>query len=232
MDAENNILGNYTTNKRPGDITTYSRRIDITYRHPNPGIVMGTGFTLTYTAIGYTYQGNLWWRHQMKTFIPLYWPFVRGIHRWPLDSPQKGQWRGAFIFSLMYAWTNGLANTRDADGLRRYRARWDVTLKPCFYTYTFDFVYLLILVWVLQTHTHTHGWKHIGICNNWRVKLDYVWCSFGNKWFWIHELVYKKLAHLLHKLSRCFDRHDTVWDVLFQNTLWLPPLISTIISQT
>ena len=31
------------------------------------------------------------WKH-----FPRYWPFVRGIHRWPVNSPHKGQWRGAF----------------------------------------------------------------------------------------------------------------------------------------
>ena len=38
-----------------------------------------------------------WWRHQMETF-PLNWPFVRGIHRSPVNSPHKGQWRGALMF--------------------------------------------------------------------------------------------------------------------------------------
>ena len=35
------------------------------------------------------------WKH-----FPLYWPFVRGIHRPPVDSPHKGQWRGALVFPL------------------------------------------------------------------------------------------------------------------------------------
>ena len=43
-----------------------------------------------------------WWRHQMEHF-PRYWPFVRGIHRWPVNSPHKGQWRGALMFSLICA---------------------------------------------------------------------------------------------------------------------------------
>ena len=30
------------------------------------------------------------WKH-----FPHYWPFVRGIHRSPVNSPNKGQWRGA-----------------------------------------------------------------------------------------------------------------------------------------
>ena len=35
------------------------------------------------------------WKH-----FPRCWPFVRGIHRSPVNSPHKGQWRGALIFSL------------------------------------------------------------------------------------------------------------------------------------
>ena len=53
-------------------------------------------------------------------------PFVRGIHRSQVNSPHKGQWRGALMFSLICAWTNGWVNNRDAGDLRRYRAHYDV----------------------------------------------------------------------------------------------------------
>ena len=43
--------------------------------------------------------GIPWWRHQMGTF-PRYWPFVRGIHLSPGNSPHKGHCRGALIFYL------------------------------------------------------------------------------------------------------------------------------------
>ena len=36
--------------------------------------------------------------------FPRYWPFVRGIHRYPVNSLHKGQWRGALMFSLICAW--------------------------------------------------------------------------------------------------------------------------------
>ena len=36
------------------------------------------------------------WKH-----FPRYWPFMRGIHRSPRNSPYKGQWRGSFMFSLI-----------------------------------------------------------------------------------------------------------------------------------
>ena len=36
------------------------------------------------------------WKH-----FPRYCPFVRGIHRSPVNSPHKGPWRGALMFSLI-----------------------------------------------------------------------------------------------------------------------------------
>ena len=59
---------------------------------------------------------------------PRYWPFVRGIHRSPVNSPHKGQWRGALMFSSICVWINGLVNNREAGDLRRYRANYDVTV--------------------------------------------------------------------------------------------------------
>ena len=61
------------------------------------------------------------WKH-----FPRYWPFVRGIHRSPVNSPHKGQWRGALMFSLICVWINHWVNNREAGDLRRYRAHNDV----------------------------------------------------------------------------------------------------------
>ena len=58
-----------------------------------------------------------------------YWPFVRGIHRSPTNSPHKGQRRGALMFSLICALNkNGWVNNREADDFRRHRAHYDVTV--------------------------------------------------------------------------------------------------------
>ena len=63
-----------------------------------------------------------WWNHddviKWKHF-PRYWPFVRGIHRSPVNSPHKGQWRRALMFPLICAWINGCTNNREAGDLRR-----------------------------------------------------------------------------------------------------------------
>ena len=61
------------------------------------------------------------WEH-----FPRYWPFMRGIHRSPLNSPHKGQWRGSLMFSLICAWINGWVNNREVGDLRRHRARYNV----------------------------------------------------------------------------------------------------------
>ena len=58
--------------------------------------------------------------------FPRYWPIVRGIHRSPVNSPHKGQWRGALMFSLICVWINGWVNNREAGDLRRFRAHYDV----------------------------------------------------------------------------------------------------------
>ena len=66
-----------------------------------------------------------WWRHQMETFSALL-AICAG------NSPHKGQWRGALMFSLIRVWINGWVNNRESGDLRRYRAHYDViVMEPC-----------------------------------------------------------------------------------------------------
>ena len=67
------------------------------------------------------YDDVIKWKH-----FPRYWHFVQGIHRFPMNSPHKGQWRGALIFSLICARINGLVNNREAGDLQHYSAHYDV----------------------------------------------------------------------------------------------------------
>ena len=66
-------------------------------------------------------DGVIKWKHFLR-----YWPFVWGIHRWPVNSLHKGQWRRTLMFSLICAWINGWVNNREAGDLRRHRAHYDV----------------------------------------------------------------------------------------------------------
>ena len=62
------------------------------------------------------------WKH-----FPHNWPFVRGIHRSPVkNSPHKGQWRRALMFSWICVWKNRWVNNHEADDLKRHRTHYDV----------------------------------------------------------------------------------------------------------
>ena len=83
----------------------------------------------------YVFISPLPWKQSLQhdddikwKWFPRYWPFVRGIHRSPVNSPHKGQWRGALIFSLICAWINGWVNNRVAGDLRCHHAHYDVIL--------------------------------------------------------------------------------------------------------
>ena len=60
--------------------------------------------------------------------FPRYWPYVRGIHRSAVNSPHKGQWRGALNFYLICSWINGWVNNGEAGDLRRHGAHYNVTV--------------------------------------------------------------------------------------------------------
>ena len=71
--------------------------------------------------IGWFHDDVIKWKN-----FPRYWSFVQGIHQSPVNSPHKGQWRGALMFSLICAWINGWVNNREAGDLRRHRTHYDV----------------------------------------------------------------------------------------------------------
>ena len=64
------------------------------------------------------------WRHQIETFSALLALCV-GIHRWPVNSPHKGQWRRAVMFSLVSVGIKGWINNGEVG-----RAHYDVTMMP------------------------------------------------------------------------------------------------------
>ena len=111
-----------------------------------------------------------WWRHQIETF-PRYWPFVRGIHRSPVNSPHKGQWRGTLMYSLLPNKTNGWVNDRDAADLWRHCAHYDVTVM-----YRDQSVYARCH-W--ETTLQRHFLLHLGAYTKWA--LSWVTsCSNGS----------------------------------------------------
>ena len=76
----------------------------LTYHQPNFMIHPRAVHTVNTIYFPGHHDDVIKWKH-----FPRYWPFVRGIHRSPVNSPHKGQWRGTLIFSLICVWINGLS---------------------------------------------------------------------------------------------------------------------------
>ena len=70
--------------------------------------------------------GIIKWKH-----FPRYWPFVRGIYQSLVNCPNKGQWRGALMFSLICAIIHNWVNSRGGGDLRRHRAHYDISVMEC-----------------------------------------------------------------------------------------------------
>ena len=72
------------------------------------------------TSVSIIHDDAINWKH-----FPRYWPLVPGIHLSPVKCPHKGQWRGAFMFSLICPWINGWVNSRD---LKRNHVHYDISV--------------------------------------------------------------------------------------------------------
>ena len=133
------------------------------------------------------------WKH-----FPRYWPFVRGIHRSPVNSTHKGQWREALMFSLICVWINGWENNREAGDLRRYRSHDDVIVM-C--------LGLLIKSYSHETSPHGEAFKLLVHCEGGAPAI-----------FWE--------AHYNSSLINCGEYHLCVNKILQSLTfsIWsLPP---------
>ena len=81
---------------------------------------------LTAPSFPWTHDEVIKWKH-----FPRYWPFVWGIHRSPVNSPHKGQWRGALMVFFICTQINGWVNNGEAGDLRCHRAHYDVIVMQC-----------------------------------------------------------------------------------------------------
>ena len=82
---------------------------------------------ISYIRINIRGRAHSWWRHQMERFLALL-ALSAGISPVPVNSPHKGQWRRALMFSLISAWINDWVNNREAGDLRRHRVHYDVNV--------------------------------------------------------------------------------------------------------
>ena len=138
-------INGWVNNREAGDLRRHRGHYDVIVMYaysivPSSNICHGiwTRFKSALFRLGHmitfrvdsSHDGVIKWKH-----FPRYRPFVRGIHRWPLNSPHKGQWRRASKISLTFVWANCWVNKRESGDLRRHRAHYDVTVFRNVYPY-------------------------------------------------------------------------------------------------
>ena len=109
------------------------------------------------------------WKHFLRC-----WPFVRGFHWSPVNSPHRDHWCRALLFSLICAWLHGWVNNREAGDLRRHNAHYDVIVismvDQCvlwFYLYYYvvqDFVWGCLVAHSSMTSADTVLNVYIYLC--------------------------------------------------------------------
>ena len=132
----------------------------------------------------------------METFSALL-ALCAGNSPVPVNSPHKGQWHGALMFSLICAWISGWVNNREAGDLRRQRAHYGVIVMvlasgtrslikqpqshwSCMTLYSCVFLYTCIFlgIFVINTLMPRQNGRHFA---------DVIFkCIFLNENAWIH----------------------------------------------
>ena len=79
----------------------------------------------------------------------------------PVNSPHKGQWRGALMFSLICAWINAWVNNREAGDLRRHCGHYDVNemaseQKHIIFMTWYKIVVCSMWCWTVMSGIRTH----------------------------------------------------------------------------
>ena len=99
----------------------------------------------------------------METFSALL-AICAGNSPVPVNSPHKGQWRGALMFSLIYAWINDWVNNREAGDLRCHRGHCDVDVMNYFYLEMVRPLSLCIYIYICIHNRSDVTWA------SWRLK--------------------------------------------------------------
>ena len=119
---------------------------------------LNSGNEITITG---TYDDVIKWKHFRR-----YWPFVRGIHLWSVNSPHKGQWRGALAFSLICVWINGWVNNGKVGDLRPHRTHYGATVMISLFHVVVNYLSLPYLSSSLADNCYCGGsggchWIHV-----------------------------------------------------------------------
>ena len=146
------------------------------------------------------------WKH-----FPCHWPFVRGIHRWPVNSPRKGQWCGTLMFSFTCTWINGRVNNGEAGDLRRHRAHCDVIGVHDVWDVLYVSVWIsmdarLLLFWYLTINFLENQ------CWNWSI--NHQWQLIAEMEIWFVFIL--TLLITINSITVCDMINWTFWSRSFE----------------
>ena len=149
-----------------------------------------------------------------RKHFPRYWQFVRGIHRSPVNSPHKGQWHGALMFSLICTRINSWVNNDGAGDLRRYRTHYDVTVM--FWSH-------LIAGW-----SRVREWKRAFRENFRWILLDDLW-KIQQHWY-RYRLGYRIVTAVTQFLDALLKKWRSALSIsrghFLQRTHWTPIVLT------
>ena len=155
-----------------------------------------------------------WWRHKTETFSALL-AICAGNSPVSGEFPAQSQWRGALVFSLIYAWINGWVNNREAGDLRRYRAHYDVTVMTMMrkgyrrrfsirennfidiYVICFIKIDILYTIYIYIHMFYSFGFSSCGPYANFSVMatLSFRKCPCLTHWDRVTHICVSKLSH-------------------------------------
>ena len=148
-----------------------------------------------------------------------------GIHRSPVNSSYKGQWRGALMFALICVWINGWVNNPEAGDLRLYRARYDVTVMYTLKPYMYNVVSSMHIMVIHFRRDCSWMWKQI-IEVWWLLPSVSIWMISLNTGCSTHDFVFanhKTLVKLgiTQTIVLCvFQERFMVWGRGFYEGSW------------
>ena len=121
-------------------------------------------------------------------------PFVRRILRSPMNSPHKGQWRGALMFLWSAPCINGWVNNREAGDLIRHRAHYDA----------------IVMIWCSYDEIRKMITKMLSLQwndnNQHSMYIIVIWYLLGiitRQVFLIHALAWKGVLVIVLKSCTC-----------------------------
>ena len=129
---------------------------------------------------------STWWRHQMETFSALL-ALCAGNSPVQVNSPHKGQWRWALMFTLICARINDWVNNREAGDLRRLLDHYDVSVMRQFIANQLDIIQNVSFTtdtsWGIQATKSTTP-SNISVEVVTRSSGNHLFISQGNSDFW------------------------------------------------